>query len=99
MSFRTNFKILVLTFRALHDQAPSYLSDLIQPYTPARALRSVEQKLLMVPRTRLRTRGDRSFQAVAPKLWNDLPISLRSIESVDAFKRQLKTYLFVQAFA
>ena len=99
VSFRTNFKILVLTFRALHDQAPSYLSDLIQPYTPARALRSVEQKLLMVPRTRLRTRGDRSFQAVAPKLWNDLPISLRSIESVDAFKRQLKTYLFVQAFA
>ena len=95
VSSRINFKILVLTFRALHGQAPSYISDLIQPYTPARNLRSVDQNLLMVPRTRFRTRGDRSFQAVAPRLWNDLPLSLRSMESVDSFKRQLKTYLFV----
>lgn len=72
VSSRINFKILVLTFRALHGQAPPYISDLIQPYTPARALRSVDQNLLMVPRTRFRTRGDRSFQAVAPRLWNDL---------------------------
>lgn len=99
VSSRINFKILVLTFRAIHGQAPPYISDLIQPYTPARALRSVDQNLLMVPRTRFRTRGDRSFQAVAPRLWNDLPLSLRSIESADSFKRQLKTYLFVQAFA
>lgn len=58
VSSRINFKILVLTFRALHGQAPPYISDLIQPYTPARALRSVDQNLLMVPCTRFRTRGD-----------------------------------------
>ena len=99
VSVRVNFKILVLTFRALHGQAPPYISDLIQPYTPARVLRSVDQNLLMVPRTRFRTRGDRSFQAVAPKLWNDLPPALRSIESIENFKKELKTFLFVQAFA
>ena len=86
-SSRVNFKILVLTFRALHGQAPPYISDLIQPYTPARALRSVDQNLLMVPRTCFGTRGDRSFHAVAPRLWNDLPLSLCSVESVDSFKR------------
>jgi hypothetical protein len=98
VSYRIKFKILVLAFRALHGQAPSYFSDLIQPYTPARALNSVDQTLLKVPRTCFRTRGDRSFQAVAPRLWNDLPPSLRSIDSVDTFKSNLKTYLFVQAF-
>jgi hypothetical protein len=98
VSYRINFKILVLVFRALHGQAPSYISDLIQRYTPVRALRSVDQNLLTVPRTRYRTRGDRSFQAVASRLWNDLPPSMRSLDSVDAFKCRLKTHLFVQAF-
>jgi len=98
VSYRINFKILVLVFRALHGQAPPYISDLIQRYAPVRALRSVDQTLLTVPRTRYRTRGDRSFQAVAPRLWNDLPPSMRSSDSVDVFKCRLKTHLFVQAF-
>uniref|UniRef100_A0A3P9KR35 Reverse transcriptase domain-containing protein n=1 Tax=Oryzias latipes TaxID=8090 RepID=A0A3P9KR35_ORYLA len=82
VAYRYQYKILVLTFRALHSQAPPYVCDLIAPYRPSRALRSADQNLLMVPRTRFRTRGDRSFQAVAPKLWNELPLSLRSLDSV-----------------
>ena len=46
--FRIHFKILVLTFRALHNQAPSFISDLIVPHAPARALRSSGQRLLSV---------------------------------------------------
>jgi len=95
---RIKFKILVLTFRALHGQAPGYMTGLIQPYTSVRSLRSSGQNLLMVPRTRFKTRGDRSFKAVAPRLWNELPLSLRSLDSVDIFKKQLKTHLFSQAF-
>ena len=45
----------------------------------------------MLPRTRLKTKGDRSFEVVAPTLWNALPINLRSAVSVDAFRKQLKT--------
>lgn len=98
VTYRVNFKILVLTFRALHGQAPDYIKGLIQPYASNRSLRSSTQNLLMVPRTRLKTRGDRSFKAVAPRLWNDLPQSLRILDSVDIFKSQLKTHLFRQAF-
>lgn len=97
VSLRINFKILVLTFRALHGQAPSYIRDLLCPYMPSWRLRSLDQNLLMVPRTRFKTCGVRSFQAVAPRLWNDLPLSVRSLESVDAFKSKLKTHLFLQA--
>ena len=88
----------MLTFRALHGQAPSYLTDLVQPYVPERALRSAEQGLLVVPSTRLKTKGDRAFQVVAPSLWNELPHALRSVASVDIFKKNLKTLLFAQAF-
>ena len=93
-----HFKLLVLTYRALHGQAPTYLTGLVQRYVPGRALRSAEQGLLSVPSTRLKTKGDRAFQVVAPKLWNALPQELRSAPSVDLFKNRLKTLLFAQAF-
>ena len=99
VAYRFHFKILVLTFRALHGQAPFYIVDLITPYSSARSLRSSGQNLLMVPRTCFKTRGDRSFKAVAPRLWNELPQDLRSLDSVDTFKKLLKTYLFRRAFA
>ncbi|KAF7640966.1 hypothetical protein LDENG_00002640 [Lucifuga dentata] len=56
------------------------------------------QKLLVVPRTHLKTHGDRAFQAVAPKLWNALPSSVHYVDSEAVFRRQLKTFLFRQAF-
>ncbi len=41
--------------------------------------------------------GDRAFCAVAPRLWNG-PLILRTMGSVDSFKRHLETHLFGQAF-
>ena len=37
---RINFKILVLTFKALHDLFPSYIQELISLHRPSRTLRS-----------------------------------------------------------
>ncbi len=97
--FRIHFKILVLTFRALHGQAPAYISELLEFYNPSRSLRSSGQCLLVTPYTRFKTRGDRAFQAVAPRLWNALPLPLRTLTSVESFKKQLKTLFFRQAFS
>uniref|UniRef100_A0A3P9C069 Reverse transcriptase domain-containing protein n=1 Tax=Maylandia zebra TaxID=106582 RepID=A0A3P9C069_9CICH len=98
IEFRIRFKILVLTYRALNGQAPDYLSKILIKYTAARHLRSQTQSLLVVPRTRLKTKGDRAFQSVAPRLWNSLPLHLCLLDSVDSFKKLLKTLLFKQAF-
>ena len=35
--------------------------------------------------------------SAAPALWNDLPATLRAPQSVDSFKRSLKTFLFTKA--
>ena len=77
---------------------PPYLSDLLLPHKPSRALRSADHLLLVVPRARLRTRGDRAFAVAAPKLWNSLPIIVREAGSVDSFKSRLKTHLYSLAF-
>ncbi|KAF7654941.1 hypothetical protein LDENG_00062930, partial [Lucifuga dentata] len=98
INIRFHFKILVLTFRVLHSEAPQYITDLLQPQSTSRPLRSSGHRLLGVPCTHFKTLCDRAFQAIAPKLWNDLPLSLCSVDSVDTFKKQLKTFLFRQAF-
>uniref|UniRef100_A0A3Q3KA17 Reverse transcriptase domain-containing protein n=1 Tax=Monopterus albus TaxID=43700 RepID=A0A3Q3KA17_MONAL len=50
VKFRIEFKILLLTYKALNDKAPSYLKDLVEPYHPNRALHSQSAGLLVVPR-------------------------------------------------
>ncbi|KAF7650932.1 hypothetical protein LDENG_00118730 [Lucifuga dentata] len=63
-----------------------------------RTFRSSDQGLLSVPQSRLKTKGNRAFEVIAPKLWNSLPSNLRSLDSVDSLKKQLKTHLFRLAF-
>uniref|UniRef100_A0A4W3HA34 Uncharacterized protein n=1 Tax=Callorhinchus milii TaxID=7868 RepID=A0A4W3HA34_CALMI len=47
--------------RPLHGLAPSYLSDLLSPYLPARTLRSSGSALLHTPRPNRPTIGGRAF--------------------------------------
>uniref|UniRef100_A0A8K9WPT9 Reverse transcriptase domain-containing protein n=1 Tax=Oncorhynchus mykiss TaxID=8022 RepID=A0A8K9WPT9_ONCMY len=89
---RADFKVLLLTYKALHGLAPTYLSDLVLPYIPTRTLRSQDAGLLIVPRISKQTAGGRAFSYRAPFLWNGLPT--RDANSVSTFKSLLKTHLF-----
>ena len=60
IALRVEFKILVLTHRALNGQAPDYIGHCVSRRQPVRSLRSSEHCLLCVPRTR-RHWGDRAF--------------------------------------
>ncbi|XP_043934439.1 uncharacterized protein LOC122807592 [Protopterus annectens] len=97
--YRIRFKILLLVFKALNGLTPIYLSEMLHPYVPARALCSEDLSLLVVPRSRLKTRGDRAFAVAAPKLWNELPLYIRQSSSVAVFKSKLKTYFYDLAFS
>ncbi len=94
VKFRVDFKVLVYVFKALHGLAPIYISDLLHFYSPVRTLRSSSQKLLIVPKFRLKSKGNRAFSV----LWNSLPLSIRSSPTLSSFKSFLKTYIFSQAF-
>ena len=90
---RIKFKISSLTYKLLNDHQPGYLSFLISPYTPVRSLRSSDMSLLTQPLARLSI-GRRAFSICAPRLWNTLPLSIRSATSLPSFKRSLKTHYF-----
>ena len=95
---RISFKVLVLTYQALHGTAPQYMTDLLSRYQPTRPLRSSDALLLTAPQSRLTSFGDRAFQHAAPRLWNGLPITLRSANNLNRFKKALKTFLFKDAY-
>ena len=98
VEYRVQYKILLVTYKALQGQAPSYIKDLLQFCTTGRTLRSSARDDLYVPRTKLRTYGDRAFSAAAPNLWNSLPLGLKQSPSTAPFKKQLKAHLFRLAF-
>ena len=95
---RIDFKVLVICWRALHGVAPAYIREMVTRRVAPRTTRSTARDLLVVPRTRLKTFGDRSFSAAAPALWNSLPENLKQLPTLDAFKRNLKTHLFAIAY-
>ena len=91
---RIQYKILLITFKALNDLAPSYISELVRVYSPSKALRSQDEFLLDPPKTKLKTYGDRSFEAASAKEWNLLPLHIKLSSSLQTFKTNLKTHLF-----
>lgn len=95
--YRVEFKLLLFVYKSLNGLAPPYLSALLTEHHPSRSLRSSNQRLVSIPKSKLKCRGDRAFSVVAPK-WNDLPISIRVASSLFVFKSKLKTFLFDKAF-
>lgn len=95
---RIQFKVCVLTYKCIHGLAPPYLCDMIIPYTPTCSLRTAGQSLLCVPFTASDTVRNSAFSFVGPTLFNTLPCVIRQSESLETFKRQLKTHLFIQHF-
>ena len=96
---RIQYKILLLTYKALHDQCPVYLSDLVHRYIPDRVLRSSSQNLLKISKSRTKTFGERAFSVCAPTLWNSLPPECQHDNlTLSSFKTKLKTHLYRTAF-
>ena len=91
---RLAFNKAVFTYKALNGHTPQYITELLKPVaqTRDRHLRSSSNGTLAVPRS-WSTVFDRSFAVSAPKLWNSLPVELRSSQTLNGFKSDLKMTL------
>lgn len=83
--FRIDFKLLLFVFKALNGLAPLYITEMLSFPTRSRSLRSDNQLLLSVPRTKHKRWGDSAFSAAAPRLWNQLPLDLRLVTELSPF--------------
>jgi len=97
---RIHFKILLLAFKAIHGLAPEYISDLLVIKRKSSYNLRSNSGILLEPRRgkMLATLGERAFHAAAQHLWNEPPLQLPTIGSVETFKNSIKTFLFRQSF-
>ena len=73
--------------------APLYLKELLHIHSRDSRLRQSGRLILRQPRAR-QCVGEQSFKVVAPKLWYTLPEELLAAQSLNVFKRQLKTFIY-----
>jgi hypothetical protein len=98
ISARIQYKVALLTFKAISTNQPSYLAELVSFHRPGRELRSSQQYRLHVEQCRT-VYGSRAFRHAAPTVWNSLPSELLDNSlSLPVFKQRLKTYLFKLTF-
>ena len=98
VKYRIQYKLATLAFRHFDGTLPSYLSSSLCTYQLSRSLRSSTEKLLKIPKTNLKTFGERSFDYIVPTVWNWLPADLRASPSLPIFKVNLITHFVRQAF-
>jgi hypothetical protein len=98
VEYRSHYKPTHYVYKALHGLAPVYLTELVKPYVPSRSLRSQSVSLLQVPTTRTKTYGNRRFDKTVATLCNSIPLQLKNVDSLSAFKSCLKTYLLNKIF-
>ena len=97
---RISFKICLLVFKCINNIAPNYLKDMLKLREQRRRSSRLDDdyfRLKVPPRPNF-SRSEGAFSYIGPKLWNDLPKSLRSLNSIEVFKKSLKAHFFSIAF-
>ncbi len=97
VTFRIDFKVLLLVYKSLNGLGPKYIADMLTKYIPNRPLRSLGSSQLEIPRVHTK-QGESAFSYYAARSWNQLPEEIRCAKTLATFKSSLKTHLFICAF-
>ena len=97
---RIEYKIILLTYKALTYNEPKYLRKMLNRYDPGTNLTTrlaAETERLYEPRTNTNF-GERAFNYCAPRLFNKVPMNIRNSLNIVQFKNKLKTFLFNKCY-
>ena len=83
------FKVLLLVHKAIIGKCPDNITITYKQFNG----RPDDWLLLETPTFKTKY-GKRLFAYNGPRLWNALPVALRSEEDTEKFKKSLKTLLF-----
>ena len=96
---RVQYKLSLLTFKALNGTAPPYLSNLIKLREPKEKILRIDADKTFLSKKYPRYCSSKgAFSVAAPLTWNALPIPLRESSTISSFKSNLKTHLFRKAY-
>ena len=84
----------------MNNLAPDYLKNLINLRQTKRRSSRLDNDFyfLQIPPKCNFSRSEAAFSHQGPKIWNELPFSIRSLSNIESFKSALKTFYFEVAF-
>ena len=88
-------KFLICTkyFRAMKDNQPAYLADLLVRQKCSKYLHTTNSNIFVSPRIKTKT-GTRVLSLSGPASWNALSVPIRNGETILTFRKLLKSHLF-----
>ena len=98
VNYCINFKICCITHHALSLHEPHYLSSMFSLRPNSHSLHSSSFRPLLLPNFNKKSHGFCSFPFAALHLWNYPSNNIRTAPTYMSFRKNLKTYLFNQAF-
>ena len=105
VKYRCIFKTCMLVYKYLHSGLPNYFDSYIKRYSSSVRTRRSDPGNLFLDLPvfspgihKSKTHFQYSFSHDGPKLWNDLPLDVRTASSLYSFRHKLKAHLFRLAF-
>ena len=91
---RIDFKVLLLVYHALHNQAPEYTKDMLQERTNVQTLRSTVSS----SSEQTQRLGGLGFCIAAMRLWNALLGYITDCKSIGYLKKKIYIYIKTDLF-
>ena len=91
---RANYKVILWTWKAVHNKRPKILLDILPPRIINEKLRSASDYSRIGVPQHPPSKKTKTCYLYNSQQYNALPDSIRSIKDEKVFKKALKTYLF-----
>ena len=89
---RIKYHKYLFVSKCLKNEAPIYLKNKIQSDRNPYSLRNIVSGKLQIPKAKTKL-FKKTFTYSGPKLWNELPFSIRQASSHNAFKTKIKSLI------
>ena len=79
-------------YKTLNDVNPSFMEKIFEKRDETRVTRDRYNLNLNIPRRNQVTFGAKSLKFYGPKIWNTLPVNIKTAEHLNAFKNLIKNW-------
>ena len=95
INVKNHILMCVEIFKTINNQNPSFLREIFQLRNKShKPVRSKYTLNLDIPRVHSVRFGNKSLRSLAPKIWNSLPLNIKSATDIAKFKKYIKNWDF-----
>ena len=80
-------------YKTINNINPSFMKQIFQLRETSRTVQNQYKLNLSVPKVNQVSYGEKSLRCYGPKIWNSLPIHLKSCENLNTFKDIIKNWI------